>query len=60
MDKIAIVVDGEWEYPIYRDNGKYYIDMGGAMGMSEPLDYPSDTKAIAHLQSVIESDPWNC
>ena len=56
MVKIAIVVDGEDTYPIYRENGAYRIDMGPAMGVSEPMSFPSDAKAIKFLQDAIEYD----
>ena len=56
MVKIAIAVDGTDIYPIYRENGMYHIDMGGSMGMSEPLDYPSDTKAISDIRKAIEQE----
>lgn len=58
MVKIAIVVDGDYEFPIYKDNGFYYIDLGGAFGMSDPLTYESDTKAISELQKSFYNDPW--
>ena len=58
MVKIAIVVDGDYSLPIYKDNGLYYIDFGGAMGMSDPLEFESDVKAISHLQNAYYNDPW--
>lgn len=58
MVKIAIVVDGDYEFPIYKDNGKYYIDLGGSFGMSDPLSFDGDTKAISTLQRAYHDNPW--
>lgn len=58
MTKIAIAVDGEWAYPIYRHNGKYHIDFGGAVGLSDPLTFDSDVKAIRYLQKHVASSGW--
>ena len=57
MVKIAIAVDGEDTYPIYRVDSRYVIDMGAGMGISDPMSFPSDTKAISFLQDVFEFDP---
>jgi len=58
MTKIAIVVDGDYGFPIYRENGFYYIDLGGSLGMSDPLSFESDVKAITTLREAYENDPW--
>lgn len=58
MVKIAIAVDGEYVFPIYRDSGFYYIDLGGSFGMSDPLSFESDTKAISELQKAFYDDVW--
>ena len=58
MVKIAIAVDGEWEYPIYRDGNEYRIDLGGAFGLSDPLPFENDVKAITFLQKAVENDIW--
>ena len=50
MVKIAIIVDGEFEYAIYRHKGHYYVDFGCSTGMSAPLTFKGDTKAISWLQ----------
>ena len=34
MTKIAIAVDGDFAFPIYRKDGKYCIDLGGATSSS--------------------------
>ena len=52
MVKIAIIVDGDWTYPIYRDNGSYKVDFGGSVGMCGPFSFPNDTKAISYLQNA--------
>ncbi len=49
MVKIAIVIDGDYEFPVYRTDGKYSIDLGGAIGMSDPIVFESDTKAIRYF-----------
>ena len=54
MTKLSIIVDGDEIYPIYRENGSYFIDLGGSFGMSGPLSYPSDTKAISELRKAFE------
>ena len=58
MVKIAIIVDGEWAYPIYRDNGKYRVDFGGMTGLSDLLEFTSDTKAISYLRKAVASGLW--
>lgn len=58
MTKIGIVINGEWEYPIYRSDGKYHIDLGGSFGMSDPLSFESDTKAIVALHEAFEGNEW--
>lgn len=58
MVKIAIVVDGDYAFSIYKDNGYYYIDLGGSFGMSDPLSFERDTKAISELQKAYYNDPW--
>ena len=55
MTKLAIVVDGDYAYPIYRDNGKYRIDFGGAQGISDELEFESDVKAISWLRKKVET-----
>lgn len=64
MVKIAIVCDDEYIYPIFRISERperlYCIDLGGAMGMSDPLPYENDVKAISFLQRVIPLDPYEC
>ena len=58
MLKIAIVVDGEYSFPIYKEGEHYYIDFGGSFGMSDPLSFESDTKAISSLQKAFYDNPW--
>lgn len=53
MVKIAIVLDGEHAYPIYRENGRYCIDFGGNTGKSKPMSFPNDTKAISWLRNAV-------
>ena len=55
MTKIAIIVDGDHAYPIYRlSDRRYSIDYGGSFGKSEPLPFDSDVQAISCLHSVID------
>lgn len=54
MTKIAIVVDGDHTYPVYRTNGTYTIDFGGRNGMSEALKFPTDVKAINWFRKTVE------
>lgn len=56
MTKIAIVIDGERTYPILRLEGKYRIDFGGSVGMSDPLSFKRDTEAIAWFRKTFSSD----
>lgn len=58
MTKIGVVVDGDYEFPIYRKDGFYYIDLGGSFGMSDPLSFESDVKAISTLQKAYDNNPW--
>ena len=58
MTKIAIIIDGEYEYPIFRDKGLYHIDFGGAVGMSDPLEFENDVKAISWLRKHVEAGGW--
>ena len=53
MVKIAIVVDGDYIYPIYRHEGMYHIDLGGEVGLSDPLPFKRDTEAINWLRKTI-------
>ena len=53
MTKIAILVDGDQNYPLYREKDAYFIDFGGSLGRSEPFSYPSDTKAISRLGKML-------
>jgi len=53
MTKIAIVLDGDYIYPIFRDKGMYHIDLGGAVGLSDPLPFKSDTEAINWLRKAV-------
>ena len=53
MAKIAIILDGDRIYPIFRENGRYYIDFGGNTGRSKPMDFPNDTKAINWLREAV-------
>lgn len=55
MTKIAIVLDGDYEYPIYRKNGLYHIDFGGSHGMSDALAFNSDVQAIKWLREKVEN-----
>lgn len=36
--KVASIVDGEWEYPVYETDDGYVIDLGGAVGITDPID----------------------
>ena len=58
MTKIAIIVDGDYEFPIYRDEGLYLVDLGGSFGMSDPLFFSSDVEAIVALREAYEDDCW--
>ena len=58
MVKIAVIVDGDYEFPIYRHDGEYFVDLGGSLGMSDPLYFESDTEAISTLQKAYENDCW--
>lgn len=58
MTKIAIVLDGDYVYPIYRKNGRYHIDFGGAHGLSDALTFENDVKAICWLRKRVESGIW--
>lgn len=60
MVKLALVITDGFEYPAYKDDGKYYVDLGGSFGMSDPLSFEGDTKAIAHLRKVLSEDPYEC
>lgn len=53
MVKLAIVLDGDHIYPIYREKGRYFIDFGGNTGKSKPMDFQNDTKAIAWFRDAI-------
>lgn len=57
MIKLAIAVEKDtgFAYPIYKSDGMYFIDMGGAMGMSDPLEFDNDVKAISFLQHLVEN-----
>lgn len=46
MIKLAIIIDKGHEYTILRKNGLYYVDFGGATGLSRAFEFKSDVKAI--------------
>lgn len=58
MTKIAIALDpnSDYAYPIYRNDGRYQIDLGGATGMSDPIEFPNDVTAINWFRDVVERD----
>lgn len=53
MTKLAIVLDGEQIYPIFRHEGRYHIDFGGSVGLSVPFDFKSDTEAIKWFRKAV-------
>ena len=59
MTKIAIAVDGDFAFPIYRKDGKYCIDFGGAIGMSDLIEFENDVKAIRYLHKVVADGIWD-
>ena len=56
MVKIAIIVGSDAIHPIYRSEGSYHVDLGGATGIVGPFDFPGDTKAIRGLMDMYFSD----
>ena len=53
MTKIAIAVDGDDAYPIYRYGGAYGIDFGGSRGLCGPFLFESDVVAIRYFQKAV-------
>lgn len=54
MTKIAIIIDGDYVYPVYRIEDKYHIDLGNSVGMSGPFEFKSDVKAITWLRKHVK------
>ena len=51
---IANIEDNGWVYPVYRDaNGLYFIDLGGAVGISDPCSFDSDADAINFFEEQL-------
>lgn len=53
MVKLAIVLDGDQIYPIYREKGRYFIDFGGNTGKSKPMYFQNDTRAIVWFRNAV-------
>lgn len=59
MWEIGRIVRDDWSYPVLLDDkGCYYIDLGGAYGVSDPFEFDSDNEAIDFFARRLEEEDY--
>lgn len=59
MKEVGAVIRGDWSYPVLLDDeGFYHVDLGGAYGVFDPLEFDSDEEALGFFAKRLEEEDY--